>query len=320
MSEKRSKNKGWPEELRFDAEDLRFATPKIVADYRAKKLRCEIIADLGSGVGMQSFAFAKTCKKVIGVEIDPKKVEYAKKNAEILGIKNVEFVNGDALKKDVKADIYFCDPERLPEEEERKTETISPNINDLIKKYPDIAVEFPPQIKNIDFDAEKEYLSVNGTLNRLTLYFGKLKKTDVAVVALPSEARMEKKETQYKDITKKPLKFLYDVDTAILKADMLNQLAEETRTKMMGDMLTAKQKIENPFFRNSFKVISAKDADFENIVEELKKNNFGQVVLRYKIDPKDYWKERKKFEDNLEGEKTAHLFLFDNTAVIAEKV
>ena len=48
----------------FNEADLRFSTPKIIADYRANKLKCNKIADLCSGIGMQASAFTKTSKEV----------------------------------------------------------------------------------------------------------------------------------------------------------------------------------------------------------------------------------------------------------------
>ncbi|WP_269850008.1 hypothetical protein [Methanosarcina horonobensis] len=44
--------------------------------------------------------------------------------------------------------------------------------------------QMPPE--RIPFDCEKEYISLDGQLNRLTLYFGGLKQYDRLAVALPA--------------------------------------------------------------------------------------------------------------------------------------
>jgi len=44
---------------------LRFATPADVAKYRAERLYCNIIAEIGAGIGGQTIAFAEKCRKVI---------------------------------------------------------------------------------------------------------------------------------------------------------------------------------------------------------------------------------------------------------------
>ena len=136
-------------------------------------------------------------QKVIAIEVDKRKHEYAKQNAKILGIKNIEFINNDALKleKIPKADIIFCETEREAEEKERKIENIKPDIKKLLKKYEkttkDVCIELPPQIKDIPFDCEIEYLSVNHELNRLNLYFGELKKCKLSAVIAETGERLE---------------------------------------------------------------------------------------------------------------------------------
>jgi len=326
---KRFREKQIDKRLYLNMNDLRFSTPKIIADYRAEKLKCNAIADLGCGTGMQSLAFAKKCKKVYAVEIDERKIRYAKENAKILGIKNIEFIRGDVLdgkiiNKIKSADAFFCDPSRLPSETERKLETILPDPRILVKKYPkNLAMEFPPQMQKIDFDCEREYLSVNGVLNRLTLYFGGLKKSDYSAVALPSKERLEaekKEELGFIDKKGLPMEYLYEIDTAVLKAGLAVSLMKKTGAVLYETgLLTSDKMIKSPFFRNSFRVLEACHSDFGTIVKSLQKHDIGNIVLRQRIDPKLYWKTRTDYEKHLKGKKTAHLFIFEKV-VIAEKI
>lgn len=311
------------EKLFFDKENIRWATPEIVADYRAKRLKCSILADLCCGIGFQAIAFAKQCKKVYAVEKDEKKLELAKKNAEALGIKNITFIEGDVLDKKIitkvkDAEIFFCDPERPETEEERRISSIKPNVKDLLKNYKDIAIEFPPQIKELPENCEKEYISVNGKLNRLTLYFGKLKKNEVKVISLPSEEFIAGNRGSYKTSPLK--KFLYETDTAAEKAGLLNELAEKTGAKVFTELfLTSEKLIKSVFFRNTFEIFEEMEFDENKIIEYLRKNNAGKVVIRYNISPEDYWSERKKYERKLTGKEEFYLFKF-NKAVIAKKL
>ena len=58
----------------------------------------EVVLDLGSGAGLDMFVASKKVGdtgKVIGVDMTPAMIEKAKKNAEELGISNVEFRFGD---------------------------------------------------------------------------------------------------------------------------------------------------------------------------------------------------------------------------------
>ncbi|MDO9097357.1 MAG: methyltransferase domain-containing protein, partial [Candidatus Methanoperedens sp.] len=121
-------------------EGLQLATPEIVAKYIAQRLKTDIIADLGCGIGGQVIFFAKECKKVYAVEISPQKLEFAKENCKLYGVNNVEFIPGDALSEEVKtqvsdADIIFSDPARPLSEKERTLEKLEPPIIEILKLY-----------------------------------------------------------------------------------------------------------------------------------------------------------------------------------------
>ena len=76
----------------------------------------QIVFDLYSGTGTIAQMMAPVCKKVIGVEIVEEAVEAAKKNAELNGLHNCEFIAGDVLKviDDIseKPDFIILDPPR----------------------------------------------------------------------------------------------------------------------------------------------------------------------------------------------------------------
>ena len=71
------------------------------------------------GIGTISIFVAENSKKVYGVEVVPQAVKNAKENAEINGIRNVEFTLGEAEKvvpkmyeNGITADVVFVDPPR----------------------------------------------------------------------------------------------------------------------------------------------------------------------------------------------------------------
>lgn len=88
-------------------------------DARKKKAGCtggKIVYDLYSGTGTIAQLMAPVAKKVIGVEIVEEAVEAARKNAELNGLHNCEFVAGDVLKVldgiAEKPDVIILDPPR----------------------------------------------------------------------------------------------------------------------------------------------------------------------------------------------------------------
>lgn len=76
----------------------------------------KIIFDLYSGTGTIAQLMAPVAKKVIGVEIVEEAVEAARKNAELNGLHNCEFIAGDVLKVldeiEEKPDMIILDPPR----------------------------------------------------------------------------------------------------------------------------------------------------------------------------------------------------------------
>ncbi len=311
-------------ELICTKEDIRWATPWEVATYIAGRLRCNMIADVSCGIGFQSFAFAATCKKVYAIDTDKEKVERAKQNAAILGLNNIEFIHGDALDpsviKKLNVDVVFSDPQRPASEDARKVESIQPAIPDLLKAYGTdaIAIAFPPQIRDIPFDCEREYASLNGKLNRLTLYFGKLKQHDISVVALPGGAVLAGKA---KELKISPLKkFLYQVNPAVVRAGLTGVLATKLKLSLFSEekytYLTSDTEVSSPFL-SKFKVVARCKFLEGQIGYLLKKYQAGKVELRFSIASEEYWKMRNALEQDLTGKETIYLFKKDDEAILA---
>lgn len=325
----RMKNRKVQDGLFMTQEDLRFATNYQVAKYRAKRLACDTLVEIGCSIGAQTIEFAKTCKKVIAVDIDKRKVDYAAFNLKKFGIKNVDIICADGLKVDIKkADAIFCDTERAPEEKKRTIDALKPNVHELIKKQSaatkNFCIEIPPQTRDIDIDCEKEYVSINGELNRLNIYTGELKSAKSSAVTLPSSARVEGEPKETQLASTQALSYLYEIDEAVLKAQLTDAMAalleiEVTLFKDDCRFLTSNEKTESPFFKNSFKTVTVTD-NKDDAIEILRKKKYGKVVLRQNLDPKMYWSERNSYERNLAGNKIAHLIASARNYVICERI
>lgn len=99
--------------IKLDRESWFSVTPEKVAIYTAMRCKCDVIIDAFCGAGGNSIQFAKTCKRVISIDIDEKKIEMAKHNARIYGVDDrIEFIVGDYFKigKSIKADVVFLSP------------------------------------------------------------------------------------------------------------------------------------------------------------------------------------------------------------------
>ncbi|MBI4151189.1 class I SAM-dependent methyltransferase [Candidatus Woesearchaeota archaeon] len=297
-------------------EDLRFATNELVAEHRAKRLACNTLIEIGCGIGIQTIAFAKTCKKVIAVDIDARKVAYAKANAAKRKITNVTFLAEDGLQtlKTHQADVIFCDPGRPAAEEVRDIETsFSPHVPTLIKEAKktteNIAIELPPQIQT-DFPGwELEFTSVDHQLNRLTAYKGALAKAESSACVLPQGVCVSGMANKG-FAESAPLQYLFEVDPAVIKAGLTWKLdqPEKNLFRITDALLTSMRDAESPFFKARYHVITVakKFADAKAI---LKREKAGKVILHGSISNEQYWHERKKFEEGLAGTRTLHVFL-----------
>ncbi|KAJ7272539.1 S-adenosyl-L-methionine-dependent methyltransferase [Mycena haematopus] len=82
----------------LDEEGWYSITPELVADRIAERCRCDTILDAFCGVGGNAIAFAKTCERVIALDISPTRLALARHNAQIYGVADrIEFILGDYI-------------------------------------------------------------------------------------------------------------------------------------------------------------------------------------------------------------------------------
>jgi hypothetical protein len=194
-----------------------------------------------------------------------------------------------------------------------------------------LAFHAPPQItpERIVFDCEREYLSLHGQLNRLTLYFGALKRCERSAVVLPGEARLCSSDAP--TIKTCSLQgYVFEPEPSVVKAGLLNELAQTVAEAgkeiffYKGDerrtLLTSTQLIDSPFFKDRYRVLGKTERDILRMKKMLKSENAGKVVLRFDIEPEKYWELRKMLEEGLIGSRTLHVFGFGDEVVVGEKI
>ncbi|RUS90338.1 hypothetical protein EGW08_001936 [Elysia chlorotica] len=178
----------------LDRESWFSVTPEAIAANIAERCRCDTIVDAFCGAGGNTIQFAFTCNKVIAIDIDEKKLEMARNNAEIYGVADrIEFILGDFLKlaPTLQADVVFLSPpwggpEYVNTEVYDLDNMAGFNANHLMqvsrKITNDIAFFLP---KNTDSEkltalagqgkqVEIEQNFLNNKLKTITAYFGDL--------------------------------------------------------------------------------------------------------------------------------------------------
>ncbi len=333
----RSRGKFSVENLFFDTYGLRYSTPEIIGRYRAQRVKGLRVADLSAGVGLQAIFFSFTNQRVLGIDIDPRRVRYARLNARAYNARNVEFIVGDSLTEEIRRkvedyDVLFSDPARDETEEERKLETLLPSPLRILEFYKDrenFIFDLPPQLslKRVPWGWEKEFISLNGRITRFTAYLGELRRHDRVAVTLPSGAEFWSdeplKDYECKVETKSLLStdYIYIVDESLYYARLLKEFADahgiqylqvgRRRTLAIGDADSS--------FLKPFRVLCVAE-NIDDIVGCFRRERIGKVTLRFSVEPEEYWRIRTRLERELSGEGKGSLFRIDRKWVGTENV
>jgi len=333
----RAKDKFSRSDLWLDLEGLRYATHEVVARYRAGRLKgFKSIADVSCGIGIQLIFYAMKVEKAYGVDIDPLKIEFARRNAERYGVE-IEFINADSLSPEtverIDAEVIFSDPARPPEMPERRLEDLLPSplkVYEAYKAKTDAFIfDLPPQMRRekVPWRGEFEYIDLHGHLNRLTFYTEPLAKAERSAVILPAGVRLESDPSLEKVVewTEKPGQYLYEIPQAIDYADLLNELFHrlEGNAKMLlrekrRVLATGDEPIKSPYLKRTYSVVAVLPFHPVRINDLLKREGFGRATLKVSVPQGEYWRVRKRIEAGLKGEKRAFVFRVGEKALIAE--
>ncbi|KAK2724741.1 hypothetical protein QYM36_001285 [Artemia franciscana] len=97
----------------LDREAWYSTTFEVIAEHIAERCRCDLVIDAFCGAGGNAIQLARTCERVIAIDIDPVKIEMARKNAAVYGVEDrIEFITGDFFKlsSSLQADAVFLSP------------------------------------------------------------------------------------------------------------------------------------------------------------------------------------------------------------------
>ncbi|AFL96102.1 hypothetical protein CL1_1907 [Thermococcus cleftensis] len=337
----RAKDKFSRDDLFMDLEGLRYATHEIVARYRAERLEefgIRSIADVSCGIGIQLIFYAMKVERAYGIDIDPLKIEFARRNAEKYGVE-IEFINADSLAPEtverVDAEVIFSDPARPPEMPERRLEDLLPSPLKVYGAYKSKTDSFifdlPPQMRRerVPWRGEFEYIDLHGHLNRLTFYTEPLAKAERSAVILPAGVRLES-DPNLENIVEwaeEPGQYLYEIPQAVDYADLLNELFHELKAdaKMLlrekrRVLATGDEPVKSPYLKRTYSVVAVLPFHPVRINDLLRRENFGRATLKMSVPQEDYWRLRKRIEANLRGERRAFVFKVGDRAVIAESL
>lgn len=295
------------------------------------------VADLGCGIGAESLAMGAIDLNVRAFEIDEVTAALAVFN--LGAFDNVEVEQADITTLDLSQfEALFFDPARREldgkgERAARKFDPaqFSPNYDWVVEQ----ARTKPTGIKlgpghpheAITDDAEAQWLSIDGDLVELALWFGDVKRPKVSraatVVNLSGRHEIVSETFESEPAEIAPLKqFIYEPDNAVVRSHLIADLAGVVGATLISReiaYLSSDAQIDSPFMRG-FRVIDEMAFDRKKLKAYMRDNNIGTLEIKKR--GVDVVPEQLRKELSLKGEIAATLILTrvgdDHRALIAE--
>lgn len=295
------------------------------------------VADLGCGLGAESMAMAAIDLNVRAFEIDEITAALAVFN--LGAFDNVEVEQADITTLDLNQfEALFFDPARREldgkgERAARKFDPaqFAPNFDWVLEQ----ARTKPTGIKvgpghphdAIPQDAEAQWLSIDGDLVELGLWFGEVKRPKVARAATVVNAS-GRHEIVSEAFESEPLpvgelkQYVYEPDNAVVRSHLIAELGREVGATLIAPeiaYLSSDEKIDSPMMRG-FRVIDEMAFDRKKLKAYLRDRNIGTLEIKKR--GVDVVPEQLRKELALKGEIAATLILTrvgdDHRALLAE--
>jgi 16S rRNA G966 N2-methylase RsmD len=223
---------------------------EITAKYKANLISGKSLIDLTGGFGVDTYHFSKKAESVTHCEVDTELSEIVKHNYQVLKAKNINCLNEngiDALKRiDKPFDWIYIDPSRRDNSKNKVflLSDCAPNIKtfkDLFLKYAkNVMVKTSPLLditatkQDLKHVKELHVVAVNNDVKELLWILEQNYKDDFLIKSVNiTKSKNETFEFFYNEELSspadysKPLTYLYEPNSAILKAGAFNILSRK---------------------------------------------------------------------------------------------
>lgn len=292
--------------LYLTREALEQASAWQIAVYRAGRYRsCDPLFDLGCSIGGDTLALAGVAP-TLGIDIDPLRLAMAQVNLAALGLgDNATFLQADLAlslplslealwgKDHLKRIGVFFDPARRESGRRiRKVHAYRPSL-EIIKTWlasaPATGVKISPGV-DLDelgaYQAEVEFISLNGYLKEAALWFGPLKTTTRRATLLPGGDTLVPAPGAVLPIVE-PSTCIYEPDPAVLRASLVATLGEQLEAAQLDPdiaYLTADRYQPTPFAR-AWEVQDWFPFGLKRLRAYLRHRNVGRVTVKKRGSP-----------------------------------
>lgn len=293
----------------LDPKGLEQATSELVAQHKSARFSGHVW-DFCSGIGADSIAIAGRGCQVSAVDLMPATSLRAQWNAEVYGVAhNVQTIAADIETMSDRSGLLHIDPDRRPGPGRRvvRLEDCLPGLpvlQELSRQFVGGAIKLSPASNfGGKFDnAEIELISLNGECKEATVWFGSLAGDHpFRATALPSGETLAAEPLSAWTNVGELGAFLFDPDPTIVRAGLLDVLAERLGLRRLDDAeeyLTGDAFVSSPFLQ-AFEVSDNLTNNDKDIRAAFRRHSFGQVEIKCRHVPIDVEGVRRKL--SLEG-------------------
>ena len=285
----------------FTEEGLEQASRLKVAAIHAGRFRnhgLTRIADLGCGIGAESLAIASLNMEVTAFEID--EVTAALATYNLASFENVKVEQADVTTINLdNFDGLFIDPARRDlKDSKTNINKRKYDINDFSPSFDFVleAARTKPTIvklgpgldhKDIPDDAEAVWVSDDGDLVELTLYFGILRRPEVkrAALLLSPNGTFEitSSEAERLDAPLGELgRYLYEPDASIIRSHLVGNLAISLGLNIFSNeiaYLSSNEEVHSPWLKG-YEVLENLVFDRKKLKAYLREKNIGVLEIK----------------------------------------
>ena len=320
--------------LWLDSYSSMYATPEMVGNYRAERLKGYEIVDIGCGAGLQAIMFAMSTPTT-GIEADPLRYRLARLNRSVYGANDLRLVRGrfpDAMRNlsIPSGTVLFSDPLRPHKSSVARLSELSPDpgaiVNQLSGKTDSFVFDLPPMmsIRNFPFPGELEYISTNGSVSRLTYYSSPLSDTMRRAVILPD---MKVISGAPGDVDLDPADVPRDLillpDQSVVKAELLWKIPgiEDLGLVQKDErrMILTGNDIDTRSFPGEIYQVTGQ-CNRSDLVSKLKGLSAGRVFFRFPMQTDAYYTLKNQIERELNGDREYYIFMQEDRLIIARKL
>ncbi|MEW4490169.1 class I SAM-dependent methyltransferase [Thalassoglobus sp. JC818] len=318
----------------FDRTGLEQSTPEAVAQYKATRFEKSSgeIFDLCCGIGSDSIALAVSGKKVTGVDLSEAACLRTQWNAEAYGVgERIETICEDVQQLKSELQFVHCDPDRRSKGKRtiRLEDSCPPLefLRELIEKCQGGAIKLSPasNFGGKFEDAEIELISLNGECKEATVWFGDLAgKENWSATLLPSGFSLSADPFNHFPRVGPLSDYIYDVDPAIVRAGLVDALADELELERLDDAeeyLTGSHLVDSPAV-TPFRVLAELTNNRKSIRKYFRDDPCHELEIKCRHVPVDVDSLRKSIPLNGTGKKTLLIVRLagKTKGVVAERI